>query len=114
MADLLHAVIYLTGLGVWIVIAIVFGYVLFEIGLAAVSAASWCRWRARIETLNGRPITVKETAEAFLVRWVEFIGHRNNGRLTFQHPGGYWKGIGDWKARREPRFIGPAADEADG
>ncbi len=113
MADLLYAVIYLTGLGVWVLIAFVFGCVLFEIGLAAANAASWCRWRARIETLNGRPVMVKDAAEAFLARWVEFIGHRNNGRLEFQCPGGYWKGIGDWKARREPRFLGPAAGEAD-
>jgi hypothetical protein len=105
MGDGIHVAIYATGLGVWIAIAFAVGWVLFEIGIGAVAATSWCRWRAKVERVNGRPVRLKDIVEAFLARWVDFIGWRNKGRVDYFCPGSYWKGIGNWKARREPKLF---------
>lgn len=92
----LDSMLWFTGLLVWLFVAMIAWLLLMETAWAFVLACSWIRWSIVMMRTHGRLPRWKHLPRAFLNRWVDFIGYRNNGATTYHGNGGRWNGFGDW------------------
>ena len=92
------SVLWWTGAVVWMCVALLLIWLVIEILVGFACAVSWCHWSYRLMTLHGRKHVWRGLPKTFWRRWIELSGHRNNGDTSWSGTGGYWRGIGDWKA----------------
>lgn len=91
------AVFWWTGATVWAGVGAMLACLALEFLVGFACAVSWCHWSYRMLVAVGEQPKWRTLPKAFLRRWWELSGHRNNGDTTWTGENGYWRGIGDWK-----------------
>ncbi len=89
----MDSLIYWTGAVVWILAAIFWVRVLWEVLAALARTVSWCRFVIACAKVQRVPLNWSRFHLAFLGMWKDQMLRE----VTVEGVGGYWKGIGRWK-----------------
>ena len=93
---MIDSVFWWTGLVCCLLICCLVWLLLLEVLWGFVLACSWIRWSVLMMRTHGRLPRWKHLPRAFINRWIDFIGYRNDGSTAYHGNGGRWNGYGDW------------------
>lgn len=89
------------GYAVIAVLAFLLAYIIKELAVGFARACSLTRFYMAVARKSGIDLEARKFPKFFLSQWWQLTGTCP----TIQGPGGYWNGIGDWKARKESRRV---------